>query len=338
MIEERKDKRPIDRIRESAMSMSVGTPDDQTPITEMIGLGGILYIIKEGGVYATQLADKIDPQRTNASVPNVQQRILSIGSSSELVGKTLLTARELLNPTFLPAGFDKEAGLTLALSALKDLAAMQDMAVNIEEAQKKAEVQDYRQRDRSVLLPSVGDITAQTKAFAQKADHVLQSLLGIAKLLYGEKAGKRGFRSLAELVAQQYGVDDDFSKFMQQALPVLQFVRNVRNCVEHPKPDQYVVASDFTLSPALELVPPTIEVVHPKTLQPRIQASVFMRDVTAQLAGIFEVMLAFLSGKNAQPFAGFPIGIIVLLPEQRRSPHVRYSYGTIMGDQISPIG
>ena len=318
--------------------MSVGTPDDQTRITEMIGLERTLYIVKEGGIYATQLADNIDPQRTNPNVPNVQQKVLSIGSSSILVGKTLLTAKELFNPTFLPQKFDKDAGLNFALAALKDLAAMNEIAERLEQAQANAEVQDYRTRDRSVLLPSAGNVASELKTFAQKADHVLQSLLGIIKLFYGAEIGKRWFESVAEMAVQQYGANDEFTKLLQEALPVLKFIRNMRNCVEHKKPGQDAIATDFTLSPTLELVPPTVEIIHPETSQPRMQASAFMRDVTDQLADIFEIMLAFLCGKNAQPFAGFTIGVIVLPPEQRRTPQVRYSYGTNIGGQISPIG
>ena len=39
-----------------------------------------MYFAKERGIYAMQLADQIDPDRTNAALPDTQQRILRIGT------------------------------------------------------------------------------------------------------------------------------------------------------------------------------------------------------------------------------------------------------------------
>jgi hypothetical protein len=71
-----KEKRPIDRMREAAGKMDVGTPDDPTAITGLFPIGDTLYVIKEKGIYEIQFADAIDPKRTNIHVPNTQQRVL----------------------------------------------------------------------------------------------------------------------------------------------------------------------------------------------------------------------------------------------------------------------
>ena len=73
-------KRPIDVLRDSGKSMQVGGDGDDSAIPEMIPIGDTLYMIKERSIYAVQLADQIDPDRTNAAIPDTQQQILSIGA------------------------------------------------------------------------------------------------------------------------------------------------------------------------------------------------------------------------------------------------------------------
>lgn len=86
----------------------------------------------------------------------------------------------------------------------------------------------------SMTVPSMGDVRGETKAFLQKADHVAVALFNIAKLFYGDEIGPRWFASLQKLASEKYGDNDGFTKFLNAALPLLQFVRNARNAVEHP--------------------------------------------------------------------------------------------------------
>ena len=84
------DKRPIDTVRESALSMQIGGPEDGA-IAVMIDMGMALYVVKEHAIYAGQLADQVDPGRTNVAVPNTQQRLLSIGSHDPKAARIFLT-------------------------------------------------------------------------------------------------------------------------------------------------------------------------------------------------------------------------------------------------------
>jgi hypothetical protein len=331
-------KRPIDRIRNSAVSMIVGGPDDPSPIVEMLPIEGIMHFVKEKSIYACKLADNIDPERTNPHIPNVQQKVLAIGSDSLLVGRTLLTAKQLFHEHFLPASFDCKAALALTFDALKNLAAMQTTAEQIQTDQAASNFEDRRRRDRSVVLPTIGDALTISKSFIQKADHVLQGLLGIVKLFYGDNAGKVWFESLAELAHRHYGPEDQFSKFLAEALPLFQFVRNARNCVEHPKPSQCVVVTDFTLNSAMQIVVPTIEIIHPKSQQVPISIELFMHELIEQISGVFELMIAFMCAKHAQPLGGFSLGLMEVPEAQRRSKHVRFSYCTNNGMPVLTPG
>src|SRR5438876_372279 len=116
-----KPKRPIDAQRDSAGSMDIGT-EDEGAITEMISTPEALLIVKERGIYAVQMADQIDPHRTNPVIPNTQQRVLPIGSSNLIVVRTLLTSHALFKKEMLGDDFDQQSAVRLAFALLKDCA------------------------------------------------------------------------------------------------------------------------------------------------------------------------------------------------------------------------
>src|SRR6267154_5600200 len=107
-------KRPIDIQRDSAGSFSLNADGDGTPIREMFSLNDTLLIITERAIYEVKVADQIDPERQNPNIPhNVQRRILELGTDSELVGRTLLTARNLFRSEYLSESIDVKQALTL---------------------------------------------------------------------------------------------------------------------------------------------------------------------------------------------------------------------------------
>src|SRR5258706_2959714 len=124
-------KRPIDLQREGAGFMNVGSPDDLSPITAMIVIGKKLYIVKASSIYQVRMADDIDPERTNPSLPNTQQKILGVGSDSEVVGRILLTASALFKANYLEKNIDCEGALRLSLELLKDIVAMCELCESL---------------------------------------------------------------------------------------------------------------------------------------------------------------------------------------------------------------
>jgi hypothetical protein len=113
-------KRPIDQKHDAGGVMEIGTSDDQSAITTICPIGDDLYIVKERGIYEVKLADRIDPNRTNIAIPKTQQGVLNYGSDAPVVGRTLLTAKELFNPTYLPKNLDLSEALRLCFESLKD--------------------------------------------------------------------------------------------------------------------------------------------------------------------------------------------------------------------------
>lgn len=332
-------KRPIDLHRDGPFSMEIGTVDDESAIVLMLEIGGALHTVKESGIYKIRMADHIDPDRTNPAIPNTLQRVLSIGSESQLVGRTLLSAKTLFDKRFLPDRIDCDQLVAIAFEALKDLAAMKEMTDEIAHAEQIA-IESLQKSDKTgggFTVPSIGDVNGRCKAFFQRADHVLQALMGIAKVFYGDSVGKRWFQSLSERVTQEHGDDDTFSMFLKDALRFFKFIRNTRNCVEHPKDQQRIETSDFALTAQGAIRPPSIEVIEPDTPQPAMAVTTLMNQVTEHLSELFELTIAFICEKHVEPFGEFKIGLMELSADQRRTKHVRYSYAMVINGQVLPV-
>lgn len=132
-------KRPIDVLRDSAGSMTIGTADDKSAIKGMLTFTDKLFIVTEKGLYQVQLADEIDPDRTNPSIPNAQKLVLKHGSKSELVGRTLLLGDQLLKESFLQNNIKRDRILPHILELTQKLSLMNDI------------VREYRRQERRAI-------------------------------------------------------------------------------------------------------------------------------------------------------------------------------------------
>jgi hypothetical protein len=226
--------RPIDKVRNAGLSVTL--PPDTGGITDMSEINGALHMIGSSAIYRVQLADEIDPERTNIAIPNTHQKVMSYGADFLYVRQTLMTARRLFSNKVLGPAFDYKTGINLSFEALQDLVAMHDIRKNVlARFDKIAEdLKNLAVEGRSMTVPSTGDVRGESKAFLQKADHVGVALFNVVKLFYGDEIGPRWFESLHKLTSEKYGNNDEFTKFLKAVLPFLQFVRNARNAVEHP--------------------------------------------------------------------------------------------------------
>jgi hypothetical protein len=109
-------KRPIDQQRDAAVTMQVEDESDTSGIEDMIPLPGRMLLIKELGIWQTQLADNIDLGCTNPGIPNTVLKLLARGTADPLVGRTLLQAKVLLRQSMLPERIVGETGLEVTLN------------------------------------------------------------------------------------------------------------------------------------------------------------------------------------------------------------------------------
>jgi hypothetical protein len=247
----------------------------------------------------------------------------------------------MLDKTFLPDRINIQRALSLVFQAMKDLAAMQDIAAGFSNdvAEAATTLQAMEADSRSLSMPAKIDVETVCKSFVQKADHAIQKLFEVVKVFYGDATGQQWFESFTSHIQDEHGDDDPFAQFLSEALPFLQFVRNSRNCVEHPVDGkQEIITSDFTIGADAKIRPPTIEVVHPKTKRPPMLVSDFMAEVSERCVGMFELVLVFMCAKHAQPFAGFDTYVMKLTKDQRRKKHVGFAYCIELDGELQPIG
>jgi len=338
MKEKEDPKRPIDKLRDGAGSFDLSTSDNDSEIPEMITVDGRLLVVKGKGVYEIKLADQIDPDRTNIGTPNTIQRILPFGSTHPWVGAVILTAHKLLKSNYLPKEIDCDRAMAVVLDIAEDISAIHELVEKYLEEQKTAagSLDPEIRKDRSIILPTLGTVEVRSNEFLQKSDHALRKLFKLVKMFYSD-VGPGGWESFKNKIEQGPNDIDNFSKFLSNSLPLLQLVRNARNCVEHPRKEQRLKVSDFSVDASNNLLPPMIEVIHPKTPMKKVPVADFIVQVTQNLVGIIELMLVFLCDRHVVSQAGFPVQVVEIPSDLRRSENVRYGYGLANGDQIIPM-
>ena len=315
---------------------SVKNLDDGSPIVEQVVLGGRLLLITEKCTYAVQMADQIDPGRTNPALPhNFQQKLFDYGVDSELLCRSLLHAKVMFRKEFQK--IDIERARQLSFDFLSELLAMDEAARNFQAAEAAAieKARRHSLADGSLALPAVGNVRTLCKTFAQKADHGAGALLEIVRLFYGAKSDWSDFQ---ELVKSQHGEADNFYKVLELTVPFLQMIRNARNCLEH-RNVVGATTTDFTLEANGQIGLPSIAIDFRGSVVERCPISEFMVGVAKTLLDSFEMITLHMCAKNIQPFAGMSMTIAPLSDEKRRAWHVRFAYGGYNADgQFLPCG
>lgn len=250
----------------------------------------------------------------------------------------LLTSHDLLTDRYVPKEIHCEKTLTLILDAAQDIAGMYALAGKYLEAQEGAfaSVEGQVRRDRSVVVPAIGNVAARCKEFMQRSDLALRKLFNVVKLFYPDvgKGGWEGFRSKIEKGPSDL---NNFPQFLNQSLSLLQLVRNGRNCVEHPRPEQRMIVTDFSTDPKNHLIPPTISIIHPKTSLPTTSVADFFGQVAQSVVSIVELMIVFLCARQVQPVAGVSVRVVEIPADRRGVNSVRYGYGANIGGEIVPM-
>lgn len=329
-------KRPIDKLRESALSMTLSGGG---AIREMMSIGGVMHLVTTTSIHEVKLADTIDPGRTNPSIPNTQRKVLDLGSDSPLVCKTLLTAKVLFDAKFLRGGINLDEAISRTLAALRELAAMKELLDQLRADEKAAVPTDGLKlnQDRSLVLPQVVRVEHRCKEFIQKADHALQELFHIAELFYGRI--KHGwFEGLLAAVTTQGAEQSEFAKFLEAAVPSLKFIRETRNAIEHPSAHKRVDVANYSMDAAAVIWPPSVAVSLPGSETTKMPLAVFFARTLDHITDVFETTVAFLAEAAIRDGSGFRHMLLRLPAERRHYPDLQYSFGITLNGEVVPIG
>ena len=98
-----------------------------------------------------------------------------------------------------------------------------------------------------------------------------------------------------------------------------------------------IAIKDFQINPKNQLLPPTIQCVHPKTPHETIMVTDFMKMTLENITEVAELMVVFLSSRSIVTESHFPMRVIEIPESCRQSPHIRYGYGALIGNDLVPI-
>lgn len=304
----------------------------------MISTGDRLLVVKGKGIYEIKLADQVDPERTNIGAPNTIQRVLSYGAEAPWVGAVVLTAHQLLQSSCSPSNINGAEAFALVLEIAEDVAGAHELVANYRNAEDAAtkSLDPKIRNDRSVVVPALGNVEPRCNEFLQRSDHALRELFRLVRMFYSD-VGSGGWEGLKTKINRESQNIDNFPQFLDETVPFLQLIRNARNCVEHPRPEQRLVVVDFSVDSKNVLLPPMIEIVHPRTPLPKVPVSAFFTQILGNLVRVVELMVVFLCARHVSAAGGFHIQVVEFPQERRRSPHVRYGYGAMIDGQIIPM-
>jgi hypothetical protein len=331
--------RPIDRLRNAGGVMQVDTANDG-PIVAALPTNDKLYFVKTHAIYSVQLADQIDPNRQNPDIPNTQQRELPFGSEHFAVARILLMAEMLFKKTALGQSFDVKHGIELTIDLLKDIAALIDVRERLEISQQEAAVANVAESpaQRMLHLPSVENVEARCDAFAQKAAHVVHCLELLAKMFYPTELTSKWIDALIRTLKQRERDNSAFAAYMVKVRPFLMFVLEMRNMIEHPKPDKSVKVHNFRFLSSGEIAPPSVEIVRSDEPVETAHLTVMMETVTRDLVNVCEALVAYLCDSKIDVRGAFSsLRVIQVPPGQRQNPQIRFSYGYYDGQKMIPI-
>lgn len=328
--------RPIDRVRDGAGKLTVGTELDGA-VTDIIGLSDAAFVVKERAIYRLTMADEIDPDRQNINIPNSVQPTLPAGSDSDLVARTMLTAHELFPTTYFAQDVRQRIVL-VTVDLTKNLLSAQEIAETLRSRIGELD-QPVEVNKGAATLPSAGSLEQAVNAFVQATHSGIQMLYDLPRIFI--KFPPKGWPdNFTEALQQQFGDEHKFTHFARSTAPFIKFLRNARHCIEHRRGDQRIDVRDFHLTKDGRLNRPTVAIVHSMTPQNTTDLVEFMTEILDRLIEASEAMLAYIADAfRPESFAGLPLAVLEVPADQHRyGSRVRLAYFTMINDDWVRLG
>ena len=147
---------------------------------------------------------------------------------------------------------------------------------------------------------------------------------------------KGGWKALKKRVEGEASIDN-FVEYLNNIIPFLACVRNARNAIEHERPDMKLIATDFSINSGNQLVPPIVELIHPKTPIDKLLIKEFMGSTLLDIVDIVELMIVFLCARHIDNSGNLEISVIEIPEERRINSNIKYGFGVMIGGQLVPL-
>ncbi len=310
--------------------------DENEGVSAMVPMDDNIICVMRRSIHSISLADSIDPNRVNPSIPNSQQKLIAYGSDDSMVGRTFLQADILFKEHSLPSEIDRLSALNLAFSFLKEVISLQEATASYveDESAKNTSFTGHIGSDQSLKIPSIHNLEQITKLFLVNVDHATSYLMRLTQLFYPDIANTKWSKNLFEKLKKERGEQDQFTKFSDAMSGWVWCMRNLRNAVEHQMPENIVEIQNYKLNAEGKVSLPTIFYNNNETPLNKIALSRFMVDSVEELQFYFENLMAYLCNTHALPFVNTP-RLVVETSVVDRPPHqkhVRFGYYIALTD------
>ncbi|ABE29360.1 hypothetical protein Bxe_A3629 [Paraburkholderia xenovorans LB400] len=303
----------------------------------MFGTPDGLYAVKDNSIFLTQLADRIDPERTNIHVRDVHQKALPYGFENPIVGKILVSGKKLFNVEFMTDAVAQETAMEIILRGTGILCEMQDLTDKVSEQISGIAAAGIPRGNKGQMLPHTPDLRTSIDTYIRLTNNLRQVLIDFLVAIYKPAEGKGLLANLKTAIHQKHGDDHGFCALFDELTLAMAFMRELRNAWEHPKTGQKVVWKDFAMKLDGQVYSPTIELVSAEYPQGEIDLVAFMKQCTATLIDRLEALIGNACAANCS-FGGFECGVMELPKEGRQHPDARLTYAVFLNGEWQPIG
>jgi len=327
-----KEKSNIDKYRESGGKFDLGS-SDEGKILKLFSTSNKLIAIKEKAIYSLITADQVDPKRKSENIPNwIQKKLIDKGPDSEIVSKTILTAKLL----FQIGSFEKniiDQIIGLCCESLTEFSALEkeiEGYIKIE----NADVHKFNISDQSAenyIIPSIPDITTRAKSIFQKTDQIAQIIIDLIRLFYpkDKKLKLTPFKHLYQIIKNKYGEEHDYSIYIQKNLKFFCQIRSIRNGLDH-RLDSCKI-SDFTVEKDGAITHPTIKLKDKECPLSICYFNIYVSNVLKAYPYLFENLLMILADANLKQ-SGMNYRVEEIPESRRIFPKVRYALWSPVGE------
>ena len=331
-----KAKRPIDQIRDSAISMEIGVGESSGAL-EMITVDESLYVVRATDIYTMILADQIDPQRTNAQVPNAQQKVCDYGANDQIVGATLLTAKRLIQSVY-QANLNHSQAMQLVFNCTQELIGLRSIAEKLNsEINNAINILDTNRA--KFVVPHTNNLVSDLRTYFEKTKQLFNQWFELIKMFFPVVSNGQPTKLLEHLEITFPGAHP-FKAYLKHSLEDFEYLSNSRNAVVHPKAGiQELQVFDYTLKPDHTLMKPVFGLLYPNIEYKIWDVASFVSEMTLALTEYSEHLIAMAACYSplAKDIGGFPKSLSILPPERQRY-HVRYTYTIMLNGEESVLG
>lgn len=319
-------KERIMRNRDAAIFMRPGiAAGDRT--VEMISREDGLYVITLENIIRINLPDQTDTNLDHEDAPIIQTVFLPLGSRNPFVARTVIQAQEfgkwLMQSRFLDVAWE----VMFSLVALDRIVSQIEKSIENTKEVISENVQIYVIGQSPPPVPIVEFLEVDFRTCVLINHHILHAISDLFSVCL-DLSFKRGrFDEILKLLRQRFDSSDPLVLMMESDHSWIYCWNEVRNAIEHPRPDYFVRVNNFRLLPNREIQLPTWQIKHSTLDMYRPQAMIeALNNLRLNVLGFYENLLVELVDKAMQ--FPFPIGIRDI-PEHERNPECPKRYAIV---------